>query len=356
MRGKSAATGTLPGFGHLRCLLTPVLTLAFLLWQPRQWWLILAFVAATFVVDTVAEFSRDERRQPPAHRDRWPFDAMLYALFVVHWVNMFLAVRMVGEAGWWTLQAPAALLLLVLSSALSVIAAHELIHRPGAVERSMGRLLLAGVLFEHFATEHVRTHHAHVGTGDDPATARPGEAFRPYLARNLPAQFTGAWRLETARVAGRGPWLLRPLRNRVAQGVLFEAGLLGTVTAAFGMGGLAMVVANATATVLITHAVSYFQHWGAAGDGVVYSWDAPGRSNLFSMTGMARHSDHHLHPERPYHQLRYVEDSPKLPRAYGGMIWLAVVDNAKFQRLMAAALDQFTGRRMEETGRTVNTL
>lgn len=340
-RKEPVASEDLPGYGHLRCLLTPGVALAFFVMQPRLWWLVLAFVAVTFVIDSAAEYSPGERRQPSADRDVRPFDAMLYALFAIHWANLLLAARMVGESGWMTLQAPAALLLLVLSSALSVIVAHELIHRAGVGEQWMGRLILVGVLFEHFVPEHLRTHHSRVGTGNDPATARPGEAFWPYLARNLPAQFAGSWRLERGRLAGQGAWFLRPLRNHVLQGVLLEAGMLGIVFAAFGTGGLVLVLVNAAAVMLIVHAVSYFQHWGLARDGALraaHSWDAPGRSNLFSMVGMARHADHHLHPDRPYHLLRYVDDSPKLPRAYGGMIWLAIMENAKFQRLMTEAL------------------
>lgn len=346
MQSGPDANGNLPGVEHLRSLLTPLLTLAFLVLQPQQWWLVLGFAAATFVMDGLAERSAPEKRQPPAQRDARLFDALLYALFAMHWANLYLAVRLVGEIGWLGLQAPVALLLLLLSSSHAVIVAHELIHRPGARERWMGRLLLCSVFYEHFFTEHLRTHHARVGTVDDPATALPGEAFWPYFRRNIPAQLVNAWRLERARIQGRRPAPLSPLHNRVLQGMLLEVGLVVGVFAAFGWNGLSLLLANAAAVLVITHAVFYFQHWGLERDGAVsgvHSWDTVSRSNLFSMIGMSRHADHHLNPGRPYHLLRYVESSPKLPRAYGGMVWLSVVDNARFQRLMNEALPEAGG-------------
>ena len=113
--------GNLPGLGHLRSLLTPLLTLAFLVSQPRQWWLVLAFAAASFAMDGLAEFGRPEKRQPPARRDGRLFDALVYVLFALHWVNLFLTLRLVGEIGWVNLQAPVALLLILLCSSHAVI-------------------------------------------------------------------------------------------------------------------------------------------------------------------------------------------------------------------------------------------
>ncbi len=49
-------------------------------------------------------------------------------------------------------------------------------------------------------TEHLRGHHVRVGTPDDPATARFGEAYEPFFRRTVPAQFRSAWRLELTRL------------------------------------------------------------------------------------------------------------------------------------------------------------
>ncbi|HEV8320888.1 MAG TPA: fatty acid desaturase [Myxococcota bacterium] len=95
------------------------------------------------------------------------------------------------------------------------------------------------------------------------------------------------------------------------------------------------------AVAVLFQVVNYFEHWGIERNGelgAIHSWDTTNRSTLFSMLGQARHADHHLHPARPFHLLEHVDESPKLPRGYGGVIWLALVRNGEFRRLMAEAL------------------
>lgn len=338
---RSVENMSLPGAGHARCLLTPAIALLYLGLQPRHGWVALAFVLATFLVDAVAEWSPDEQRQPPADRNGRAFDLPLYALFVIQCANLILAAQFVAAAGWATVQAPAALFLTVLSSATAASAAHELIHRTSSIQRWMGRLLLCSILYEHFYTEHLRNHHINAATGDDSASARSGETYLSYIARNLPGQFASAWRLERMRLRKlRGP-ARNPLRNRVIQGLMLEGAMVGLVLGLFGWGALVFVLVNAVLAVLMVQAVNYCQHWGLERDGsfrASHAWDVANRSNLFSIVGMARHSDHHLNPGRPYHLLRYSDDSPKLPFSLGGMMWLAVFNNRRFRRLMTEEL------------------
>lgn len=340
--------GSLPGAGHARCLLTPGVTLLFLGLQPLPISVALIFLSATFVMDGVAEWSPEERRQPPAIQAGHSCDLILYALFVIHCANLFLAARFIGAVGWATVQAPIALFLTVLSSGIAASAAHELIHRTNAVQRLMGRLLLCSILFEHFFTEHLRNHHINAATDDDSASASLDETFRSYVARNLPRQFTSAWRLERARLGKLRRPSRNPLRNRVAQGLLLEVAMIGLALGLFGLGAALFVLLNAALAVLIVQAVNYFQHWGLERDGpfgASHAWDVANRSNLFSIVGMARHADHHINPGRPYHLLRYHDDSPKLPLSYGGMLWLAIFNNRRFRLIMTEEIRKAAARR-----------
>ena len=72
----------------------------------------------------------------------------------------------------------------------------------------------------------------------------------------------------------------------------------------------------------------------------VDSWDTGSWFTLYTLVGLSRHADHHAHAQRPYQQLRYFDESPKLPRGYFGMVVLAFARNAKFQRLMTAELER----------------
>jgi alkane 1-monooxygenase len=328
-------------WGHLRCLLTLGLTCLYLAWRPpeREW--ALAFALAPFVIDLLALRSPPERRQPRPNLPRGAFQALVYLMFCLQWLNLGLAADLLSRIELASPQALAALLLLSLSSSLAAGAAgHELIHRRSRLDVTAGRVLLASMFYEHLYTEHLRGHHARAGTPEDPTTARLGESLLPYLWRAIPGQVSSAWRLEGARLAGRGA-LARLALNRVLHGFLLELGLIGLFYAAFGeRGALAFVVQGVVANLLF-QIVNYFQHWGVTrdpSDPAGIAWDTTNGSSLLSMVGLARHTDHHLQPGRPFQELRGTAGANELPGGYGTVIFLAVFRNRRFRELMTAEL------------------
>lgn len=331
----------LPGGAFARTLVSPLLTLAFLVAAPTDPRALVGFALVPFSLDLLAARAAPERRQPAPDAAGWRYDLLLAALVVLHVVNLALAVRLVAGAGLLAPQVPTLLLLLVISSSITgAVPAHELIHRRGALPRLVGRALLCTMFFEHFFTEHLRGHHARVGTPDDPSTARRGEPLWAFLGRAVPGQLAAAWRLERRRLAGRGA-LTRAAGNAVAQGLAAEAALCAAVGLVAGPDGLGLFVAQGVAVNFLYQVVIYLEHWGLERSDAApatHSWDTTNGSTLFSLVGLARHADHHLHPARPFHALRHHEDSPKLPGGYGAMIALAVLSNARFQRVMTAEL------------------
>lgn len=327
-------------YKHFRCLLTPIVALVFLLIRPQAWWSILGFFAILFISDWIATQRPSESRQPTPNAPGWPFRLVLYLLFFIHWANLILVFDLVHEIGWQNKTAVAALIFLVLSSGTVGIAAHELIHRSSRLQVWMGRLTFVSFLLEHFCWTHLHRHHAPTSQRD-PALALPNERFWPYFWRNWGGQFVDAYRIERDRGKRPHTAITYLLKNRVIQGMFMEAGLVGIVFVAFGWAGILMLGLNAIGVVVLLQALNYVQHWGSNSGSLaarVHTWDCANQSNLYSMIGMARHADHHCHPQRPYHLLEYNEASPKLPGTYGTMLWLAVINNRKFQRLMKDAL------------------
>lgn len=96
----------------------------------------------------------------------------------------------------------------VVTGIVGIVHAHELLHQKDRLERWLGDLLLAMVLYSHFRSEHLRVHHVHVGTPRDAVTARFNENFHRYLKRVLLECPRSAWRAEVAMLfrAGRKPW------------------------------------------------------------------------------------------------------------------------------------------------------
>ncbi len=332
---------------HLLALLFPLNALAYVLTGPHRAW-----VGALFLVPVFGSVAFDARsapttRQPPARIPAWPFDLLLLLLTFVQIANVVLLARMAAHTRVVSLDTIAAMVVVGSSSGYSgIVVAHELIHRHGKGWQLLGRLLLASVVYEHFFTEHLRGHHARVGTDEDPATARFGESFTRFYFRTVPAQFRSAWRLETTRLGDPDMTWYDPrlLGSRVVHGVVVELSFVVAITLLAGPVALAFHVMQAWWATRALEVVNYFEHWGLRRDErrvtPTDSWDTSSRFTYYALTGLSRHADHHAFASRPYQQLRAWEESPKLPTGYLGMFPLVLGRNRHFQRLMTAELER----------------
>jgi alkane 1-monooxygenase len=343
----SAGTTTHVLGQHLLCLVLPFTTLGFLLTAPHRWWAALLWLVPLIASVMVDNVSPRELQQPKPVLSAWPFDGLLYFLVTLQVVNLALAVQGVAANGFFRTDTLVAWLLLGVNSGYSgIVVAHELIHRRERHMQLLGRLLMASVLYEHFYTEHLRGHHARVGTDSDPATARFGETFLAFFRRTVPAQFRSAFRLEKKRLGDEEMAVFdrRLLRNRVFHGLVVEWGVALAIGACFGLGAFVLYVGQAQIAIRLLEAVNYFEHWGLVRTGKrispVDSWDTDSWFTLYTLVGLSRHSDHHAFAMRPFQELRHWEESPKLPTGYFGMVEMVLFRNRRFRELMTEALRQ----------------
>ncbi|QIX62384.1 alkane 1-monooxygenase [Hymenobacter sp. BT18] len=223
----------------------------------------------------------------------------------------------------------------IAGGALGINVAHELGHRPRALEQRLAQVLLASVLYLHFFIEHNRGHHRHVATPQDPATARLHESFWLFLPRALVGEFRSAWHLEATRLHRAGapsPWT--PSNQLLQfQVVQLELGLV--IVVVLGWAGLLAWLSVAAVAAVLFQLVNYVEHYGLqrrrTASGAYervqphHSWNsehALGRILLYELT---RHSDHHYLASRPYHTLRHQPASPQMPTGYPGMMLLAAL-------------------------------
>ena len=68
---------------------------------------------------------------------------------------------------------------------MGITIAHELAHRASLLDRVIAKMLLVSVCYGHFTVEHIRGHHARVGTPEDPATAPRGMNVYQFLLRSV---------------------------------------------------------------------------------------------------------------------------------------------------------------------------
>ncbi len=297
-----------------------------------------AAVLWAFVVVALVDQITPLRHTPEADPHARPVANPIMALLT--WVILpiqavltlwYLAVASADDLAWWEV------LGLVLSmgtaaGGIGITVAHELIHRARAVERGLGIGLLALTSYAHFRIEHVHGHHRHVGTAQDPATARHGESLYAFLPRVVVQSWLSAWRIETARLGRRGLAAWGP-RNRMLHYVALQGALYLGVWAAFGWAGVGLFLAQGMVAVILLEAVDYIEHYGlvraetAAGtpERVTehHSWNSDHRLTNWTTFNLGLHADHHRAPGLPYHQLHDHEAAPKMPTGYSGMILLA---------------------------------
>jgi len=330
---------------HLLALAFPLNALTFVLTGPHHWSVGLLFIVPIAIAVRADRKSGVELRQPSVNMPAWPFDALLVVLIAIQLANVFLFARMFQAQSFWSLDTLLGMVVVGSSSGYSgIVVAHELIHRPKTLWHQLGRLILCSVLYEHFATEHVRGHHVRVGTPEDPATARYGESFNRFYVRTVPAQFKSAWRLETKRLGDVDMKWYDPriLRSRVLHGVVVEWGIAAAFWVAFGPAAFFAHVLQAWWASRALEVVNYFEHWGLSRTTKRVlpenSWDTHSAFTYYALTGLSRHADHHAFASRPYQQLRVWEEPPVLPRGYLAMFPLVLARNAKYQRLATAEL------------------
>lgn len=201
-------------------------------------------------------------------------------------------------------------------------AAHELIHRGHRGLFRLGQSFYGAILFGQHASAHRLVHHIWVATNKDPNSAREGEGFYRFALRAWVGSFVEGARAETAlRKRSKTTKGLHPyvwLWGGSAFALVLAAWIAGLAGALVWI-GLAL---HAQTQILVS---DYVQHYGlrrkidASGRpeplGPAHSWNSAHWFSSAMMLNAPRHSDHHIHPARPYPALR-LEDAdiaPQLP-------------------------------------------
>jgi alkane 1-monooxygenase len=208
--------------------------------------------------------------------------------------------------------------------------------------------------YMHFAIEHVRGHHVHVATSQDPATAPLHTNFYSFWLRTVPAQWRSAWRLEARRLQKHGQGVYS-LRNEMLWFVLIQAAFTGLIGWCFGLLGVVGFLGSCVFAFSLLEAVNYLEHYGleraidqrgrAERVSPEHSWNSDHVVSRMFLFELSRHSDHHATASRKYQVLRSFQESPQLPTGYPGMVvlalipplWFAIMDPlVERQRQMAA--------------------
>lgn len=216
--------------------------------------------------------------------------------------------------------------------------AHELGHSRRRIDRAAAWLLMGSVLYAHFMVEHYRGHHVRAATHADPASARRGESLWRFLPRTLAGSWRSAWQLQaSSRRPGASAWA-GPLPLAVALQALWLAGLLALLPWA-GPWPLLFWLVQAGQAVWMLETVNYIEHYGLVRStqpngrpepfGLAHAWNADHLVTNAVIANLERHSDHHMHPSKPYADLQALP-GPQLPTGYAGCLLLASLPRCWF--------------------------
>ncbi len=224
----------------------------------------------------------------------------------------------------------------VVSGTTGIVYSHELMHQSNKLERWLGDLLMASVLYSHFRSEHLLVHHRYVATPRDAVTARYNEGFHRFLPRVLLESLTSAFAAERGMLARKGlPWFHRS--NPFWRYWLLEAGFLTLAFLIGGWVGLMLFLFQAATAIWQLELVNYVEHYGLTrrhlGEGKYehvlprHSWNASHRATNWLLINLQRHSDHHYKPARrfPLLQTYGTDEAPQLPYGYPVMTFLAMI-------------------------------
>lgn len=264
-----------------------------------------------------------EAARPPRESGR-PFEVLLYAHASLQLVAVgtLLALAFHEPSIW--IVVIAAMSTGINSGASGLIVAHELGHRrKHSFPWWVGRTNLLSTLYLHFTTEHNRTHHKHVATAADPASARLGESVWWFITRTVPGQFLNAWQLH----AKRGDSVLT---NPIARGVGLQLALLAGIFLLLGPRPLMAFLLQAAFAVFLLEYINYIRHYGllreiGARQTAVHSWQSEHRWSRWTLLELTRHPAHHLEASKPFWQLQPYDEAPQLPSGYYGCFWVALI-------------------------------
>ncbi|MGL4236273.1 alkane 1-monooxygenase [Tabrizicola sp.] len=200
-------------------------------------------------------------------------------------------------------------------------AAHELIHRPRREHFRLGAAFYIAILFGQHASAHRLVHHRYVASAEDPNTARLGESFYRFAPRAWKGSFLQGLQAETTLRQRASQFGLHPYIAYMA-GSLAALALGAAIAGPTGLLVWLALALHAQSQILLS---DYVQHYGLLRTrrpdgklepvGPAHSWNTAHWFTSAMMLNAPRHSDHHVHPSRPFPALHLPgpDQAPRLP-------------------------------------------
>jgi alkane 1-monooxygenase len=224
-------------------------------------------------------------------------------------------------------------------------AGHELCHRLNSrLDLGLARWIGGLALDPVFNLHHPFCHHRQLGLLRDPGTARRGDNLYGFTIRCAIGNTLYAAQAEAERMRQNGRPVFSP-QNRfiTAWGIcLLYLGVF--IVIAGPLGGLVFLAAGCFSRLLL-ESTAYVEHYGLfrLEGGCIdnrLSWDVYTFFSNAILYNVARHTDHHLHPQRHCADLKIDPGAPRLNHGYIALVLISLVPPL-YWRIMQPHLDDW---------------
>lgn len=338
LAGPSGRAIAVPGFVRPLLLVANFAAQAIPLWlmySLGQAWLV--FVMAGILLSLVPAldhllgqggYSFDDGMSEKTHRRL----LLLQAFFLLCTMAGSVAVAASGQVPLWA--GIAAVVTVGIINVHIPVVAHDFGHKVDRGNRMISNAICAIGGLGYFMPQHVMGHHVKVATPEDCASARFGQSSFEFIVKSFLPEVWGGITLEAERLRKRGlpVW---SLHNDVIVGYLFTVLLAGVLVALLGWIALPFILLHHASVWFSLMLNDFIQHYALLREmqpngkrepqGPAHSWsaDAP-LCNLMTFN-VQRHAYHHSRPMLSYQDLVALEEGPKCPTGYFGMMVLALV-------------------------------
>ncbi|WP_163930719.1 alkane 1-monooxygenase [Paraferrimonas sp. SM1919] len=218
----------------------------------------------------------------------------------------------------------------VVNGSFGINAAHELLHRRQSWCQTTAGVMLSLCGYGGFKIEHVFGHHKDLATDNDPSSAAKGDMLLPFFIKAMVLNQLKAFKLQAKfknklQFGGQEYYLW--------QGLFGLCLLLSFVYA--GWLGLAYFIVQSVFAIFMLEVVNYIEHYGLrrnkrnqkSYEAVQYHhcWNCSNWLTNYVLFQLPRHSDHHVHANKPFYELKDHPQAPQLPFGYATLVVFALI-------------------------------
>jgi len=213
------------------------------------------------------------------------------------------------------------------------VVAHDFGHKMDRTNRMISNAICAIGGLGYFMPQHVMGHHVKVATPEDCASARFGQSSYEFIVRSFLPEVWGGITLEAERLKKRGlpVW---SHHNDVIMGYVFTVILAGVLVALLGWIALPFILLHHVSVWFSLMLNDYIQHYALMREllpngkrepqSPKHSWSADAPLCNLMVFNVQRHAHHHERPKLSYQELVALEEGPKCPTGYFGMMAIAL--------------------------------